>query len=169
MTTSIDGRSIGHLVNGDDFVGVQTLVHRYVEAVIERDGVRWGACWAPDAVWELGPDRRVEGREAIVDLWRSAMAGFTTVFQVVHTGEVRYGATTNEASGRWYINEWFSRANGTAGMLLAHYDDEYERTDDGWLFTRRLLTPHYRGGPDLSGEFMNTRAGLEAQGLTPDV
>ena len=38
-----------------------------------------------------------------------------------------------------------------------------------WLFTRRFLQVHYRGGPDLTGEFANTKAGLDARGAHPQV
>ena len=58
-----------------------------------------------------------------------------------------------KASGRWYIQEQVVRTNGDRGILLAHYDDEYVKTDNGWRFSRRFLQPHYAGPHDLSEEF----------------
>lgn len=149
----------------DDYVAVQRLVHRYADAVIHRDGARWGSCWADDAVWDLGRGRLVEGREAILQLWYGAMTGMAAVFQVVQNGDVWTTDDPDRAVGRWYITERFHRADGNAGTLLAHYDDEYVRVDGEWRFARRFLQPHYMGAPDLSGTFLNTRDALHERGV----
>jgi hypothetical protein len=146
-----------------DHIAVQRLVHRYADAVVHRHAGQWGSCWAEDAQWDLGRGRRVEGRQAIVELWRSAMAGMTAVVQNVVNGDAWVGADAARAHGRWYINERFLRANGVPGILLAHYDDDYVRSADGWLFTNRVLRVHYMGAPDLSAEFMNTEEALQAR------
>jgi hypothetical protein len=159
----------GSPVSADDFHLIQRLQHRYVDAVIHRNGVAWSGCWATDATWDLGRGRLVHGRDAIADLWYKAMSGMHAVFQVVHTGDVRYGDDADHAAGRWYINEWFRRADGSNNVLLAHYDDEYVRVDGEWLFARRLLHSHYSGPPDLSADFGNSRAALELRGEAPDV
>ena len=80
-------RGIYGEITADEFVGIQRLVHRYADAVVHRDPDRWAATWADDAVWDLGRGRRVEGRTAIVDLWRSAMAGMHAVVQTVDNGD----------------------------------------------------------------------------------
>jgi hypothetical protein len=161
-------------LSADDLHAIQRLVHRYVDAVIHRDGVLWGSTWAADATWDLGRNRLVEGREAIVNLWYTAMGSMHAVVQVVHSGDVRYGDAahpdaTDRASGRWYINEWFRRADGTNGMLLAHYDDDYVQVDGEWLFSRRFLQSHYSGPPDLSADFTNHHDALVARGVRSDV
>ncbi|WP_162941763.1 nuclear transport factor 2 family protein [Desertimonas flava] len=151
-------------VPADDFVAISRLVHRYADAVVHRDADRWGSCWATDATWELGPGRQVEGRAAIVGLWTSAMAGMAAVVQMVHNGDVEVGDDDGTATGRWYIDERFRRATGANEILLAHYEDGYVRTADGWRFSRRRLQVHYIGPPDLSAEFSNTADGLAARG-----
>ncbi len=161
-------------VSADDFHAIQRLLHRYVDAVIHRDGVLWGSTWADDATWDLGRGRLVEGKQAIVDLWYQAMATMHAVVQVVHSGDVRYGdaahpADVDRASGRWYINEWFRRADGSNHVLLAHYDDDYVRVDGEWLFSRRFLQSHYSGPPDLSAPFTNHHEALVARGVASDV
>lgn len=158
----------------DDVIAIQTLVHRYADAVVHRDATQWGRCWAEDARWDLGRGRLVEGRTAIVDLWLSAMGGFAAVVQTVQNGQAwpvdDSDSTATRAAGRWYISERFSRADGTRGILLAHYEDAYVRSDsEGWQFSSRSLQPHYMGAPDLSGDFINTADGLRSRGLTPDV
>jgi ketosteroid isomerase-like protein len=159
-----------------DHIAVQRLVHQYADAVVHRDAAQWGRCWAEDAQWDLGRGRHVVGRPAIVQLWQTAMAGMAAVVQNVLNGDAWLAADSGDGSassaeggdgqrahGRWYINERFRRANGAAGILLAHYDDDYVRSADGWLFTNRILRVHYMGAPDLSAEFMNTDEGLSAR------
>ncbi len=147
-------------VSVDDLIAIQRLVHRYADAVVHRDADQWGSCWALDAEWDLGRGRRVQGRTAIVELWLRAMGGMEAVVQNVVNGDAWYTGSTDAAAGRWYINERYSRAGGDAGILLAHYDDAYVRTDDGWRFDNRVLRIHYTGPPDLTAEFTNTAAGL---------
>ncbi len=162
-----------------DHIAVQRLVHQYADAVVHRNAAQWGRCWAEDAQWDLGRGRHVVGRPAIVQLWQTAMAGMAAVVQNVLNGdawlaESRDGSAANSAAapadgtgqraqGRWYINERFRRADGAVGILLAHYDDDYVRSADGWLFSNRVLRVHYMGAPDLSAEFMNTEEVLGAR------
>lgn len=152
-----------------DYVEIQRLIHRYADAVIHRDGVQWASCWAEEATWDLGRGRLVEGRPAIVELWYGAMATMASVVQMVHNGEVFAGDRDDVATGRWYIDERYRRSDGTAGILLAHYDDGYARVDGRWQFSRRFLQPHYMGPPDLSADFTNQRDALTARGVPADV
>jgi hypothetical protein len=156
-------------VDTDDYVEIQRLVHRYADAVVHRDGAQWGSCWAPDARWNLGRGRLVEGRDAILELWYGAVAGFAAVVQLVHNGEVWQGGDADHAAGRWYIDERFRRADGTPGILLAHYDDTYVRVGGRWVFESRELVPHYMGPQDLSADFLNTKDALVARGVPADV
>jgi uncharacterized protein (TIGR02246 family) len=138
---------------------IAELVHRYADAVVRFDGEQWGACWAPDAHWVLGPGREVTGRDAIVALWNKAMTTFAAVVQNALNGEVHVDEAAGTASGRWYVMEHFRRGDGEPGILLAHYDDTYVRVDGRWLFASRRLQPHYHGRPDLSAPFLNDWSG----------
>lgn len=137
---------------------IEDLVHRYADAVVHRDEAQWAATWAPDAAWELGRGHRVEGREAIVGFWNSAMDGFAAVVQNVLNGTYELDETAGTGSGRWYVIEHWRSADDSSGMLLAHYDDRYVRTDDGWCFASRELVVQYGGPPDLSAPFQNAWA-----------
>jgi len=136
---------------------IEDLVHFYSDAVVRRDAAQWSSTWAEDAVWELGKGRRVEGRDNIVALWNSAMAGFAAVIQNVVNGTAALDTAAGAGSGRWYIMEHWQRADDSRGILLAHYDDTYTRVDDKWLFASRELVIHYGGPADLSGPFQNAR------------
>lgn len=132
---------------------IEDLVHRYSDAVVHSDGEQWAATWAPDAVWDLGAGRRVEGREAIVEQWHRSFARYAVVVQTVLNGTVDLDTSTGTGSGRWYVQETMRRSSGEAATMLAHYDDTYVRVDGGWRFASRSLSIHYRGPADPSGTF----------------
>jgi ketosteroid isomerase-like protein len=140
-----------------DRLAISDLVHRYADAVVHRDAAQWGSCWADDARWILDADRDVTGRAAIVATWTAAMDRFECVVQNVVNGAVRFGPAHGDAAsatGRWYILEHFQRRDGSAGLLLAYYDDTYLSVGDSWLFASRELVIVYHGAPDLSAEFV---------------
>jgi hypothetical protein len=134
---------------------ITDLLHRYADAVVRRDPDQWSSTWATDAVWELGRGRRVEGRAAILELWNSAMDGFSAVVQNVVNNTADLDDATGTGTGRCYIVEHWQRADDTRGILLAYYDDRYVRVDGHWLFAARELVIQYSGPPDLSGTFNN--------------
>tara|TARA_B100000029_G_scaffold512355_1_gene608780 strand:+ start:873 stop:1352 length:480 start_codon:yes stop_codon:yes gene_type:complete len=143
------------MANGNDpYSEIAMLVHRYADAVVHRNGQQWSSTWAEDAVWDLGGGRLVEGLDKIKELWYGAMQGFEATIQTVLNGAVEIDPSGGTASGRWYIQEQVVRVNGDRGILLAHYDDMYALTDEGWKFSRRFLQPHYSGSYDLSAEFL---------------
>ena len=137
---------------------IEDLVHKYADAVVRRDPNDWSSTWAPDAFWELGKDRRVEGRDAILSLWNSAMDGFRAVVQNVVNGTAQLDEHAGTGTGRWYIIEHWQRADDSRGILLAYYDDTYTRVDGTWMFASRELVIQYGGPTDLSGTFHNAWA-----------
>ena len=139
--------------NDHPYSEIAMLVHKYADAVVHRNGEQWSSTWHEDAVWDLGGGRLVEGLEAIKNLWYGAMKGFEATVQTVLNGGVDVDSSGDTATGRWYIQEQVVRSNGDRGILLAHYDDQYIKTTEGWKFSRRFLQPHYSGPNDLSSEF----------------
>lgn len=134
---------------------IEELVHRYSDAVVHRDRDQWAGTWAPDAVWDMGRDRRVEGRTAIAELWTAAMATFAAVVQTCLNGTVDLDEEAGTGTGRWYILEAMRRADGSNDQMIGHYDDTYVRLDGQWHFASRELTVLYRGGIDPDGMFTN--------------
>ena len=134
---------------------IDDLLHAYADAVVHRDPDQWISTWAGDAVWELGKGRRVEGADAILSLWNSAMDGFKAVVQNVVNRTADIDEAAGTGSGRCYIIEHWWRADDSRGILLAYYDDLYARTDAGWQFASRELVVQYGGPPDLSAPFLN--------------
>lgn len=155
----------------ETFVAVQRLVHRYADAVVHADADQWGSCWAEDAVWDLGGGQPIEGRAAIVAAWSGVMQSMERVVHLVHNGDVflpeedrsgdRDGDGDGEdradtVTGRWYVTERYRTTSGADGVLLAHYDDTYVRTDGRWRFAARRLVAHQHGPADGSGDRSGT-------------
>jgi ketosteroid isomerase-like protein len=125
------------------------LSHRYADAVRRADPDAWVATWATDAVWVLGPGRRMVGHDEIVGIWKQSLAKNERVVQLYLSSS--YTIEGDEASGRIQLVELIRLIDGSAKMLAGHYDDRYVRTNGGWLFSERVLTQYYSGLPDLSG------------------
>jgi ketosteroid isomerase-like protein len=133
-----------------DQIEIQELVHRYCDALCQRDRDAWVATFAEDGMWTSGRGE-VVGRDALSDAFLRVMELFQHVLQLTHNGEVKVDGDT--AHGRWYITEYGLTAKGRHTFYIAHYDDDYRRTTEGWRFTRRIVTWHYHGEPDLTGTF----------------
>jgi uncharacterized protein (TIGR02246 family) len=135
----------------DDADAIRRLLHAYGDAVLARDALEWGGLWTDDATWELGPDRVLHGRDAIVEHWVAAMAKYRRVVQVYLSSTATIDG--DHGTGRAYFIELNERVEGDRLTLVAWYDDIYRRATDGWLFSSRSIRPLYRGAPDLSGMF----------------
>lgn len=122
----------------DDDLAIRDLVARYADAVCRRDAEAWAATWAEDGVWQLPGAPRVQGRDAIVALWRNAMAGLPFVAQLVHQGVLDIDG--DRATGRWYLTETLKTADGSGRHDIGVYEDRYVRTADGWRFSERHYT-----------------------------
>jgi hypothetical protein len=130
---------------------IRTLVHRYCDAVCRRDEELLRTVWASDAVWFLPPDRTATGRDACIELWKTATAPVEAAVQMVQHGEAR--EVDGNWIGRWYVVEYIKRLNGVANLLIAYYDDTYTVEDGEWRFASRAMTWIYRGTPDLAAPF----------------
>ena len=130
---------------------VRRLLYAYGDAVLARDAAAWGGLWTDDAVWELGPGRLIEGRDAIVEHWSASMATYQHVVQLYTSNTATFDG--DDAVGRAFLVELNAPVRGDRRMLVGWYDDAYRRTVEGWRFSRRALSRLYSGAPDLSGQF----------------
>lgn len=120
-------------------VGLRRLIDRYCLGVIHRDAEIWASTWTDDATWYLGPDRQVQGKDAIVELWAKAMTAFNRVIQTPLHCSFDIDEAAGTGTGRNVIRERFERADGSMGNLWATYVDGYRRVGDLWLFSSRQL------------------------------
>jgi ketosteroid isomerase-like protein len=133
-----------------DRIAIQELVHRYCDALCQRDLGALVDTFTNDGIWDVGQGPAV-GREALSEKFSKVFELFDHVIQLTHNGEVKLSGDL--AKGRWYATEYGLTAKGRRIFYILHYDDEYRRTDDGWRFFRRKGVWHYQDAPDLSGHF----------------
>ena len=125
-----------------DVAAIRQLIDDYSDAVFRRDASDWGACWAEDARWSLS-GHVVEGREQIVALWETAMAGFPFVAFFAQPGRIEVDG--EHGSGRIYTHELLEKLDRTIDRPVGRYDDDYRRVDGTWRFASRTYTLLNRG------------------------
>ena len=133
-----------------DRIEIQDLVHRYCDALCQRDHKALVDTFAADGVWDIGQGE-VVGRNALSEKFHKVFELFDHVLQLTHNGAVELNGDT--AHGRWYVTEYGLTAKGRRTFYIIHYHDEYCRTEKGWRFSRRTGVWHYQDAPDLSGNF----------------
>jgi ketosteroid isomerase-like protein len=136
-------------VNPADRAGLSALVHRYAAAIDDRDIEAVVELLTPDAELVLPnppdvltPTRAHRGADEI----REALDAVTSVGRTHHSidSEVYGGGAEHDvAHGRIgaTAHHW-TRQHDTITDLVWYlrYDDDYRRTESGWLLTRRALT-----------------------------
>lgn len=139
MTTDIGKTEVAAL---RDEAAVRHVIEGYADAVTRRDAQAYGAMYAPEAVWVVGPpiDRRVEGREAIVAELSGEIARLD--FFVFTVGNIVISISGDVATSRSTVHEVGRAAEGAppglpAMEVHARYDDELRREGDHWVFTKR--------------------------------
>lgn len=120
----------------DDIAALRALHDSYADAVNRVDAEAWGALWAADAHWDL-MGMKVDGREAIVALWKGAMAGFEFVGFFSQPGALHAAGDSGE--GRVWTHELLVDAKGER-RPLGRYDDRYVKQGGRWLFAERRFT-----------------------------
>jgi len=132
-----------------DRLDLSTLVHRYAAAVDDRDFATALGLFAGDAVLVLPepPDVLTPARtHRGLDEIGAALAAATTVDRTLHAIDSEIytaGSTGDVAQGRIAAtaHHWSRRSDGITDLVwYLRYDDEYVRTDSGWLIARRALT-----------------------------
>lgn len=127
---------------------VENLLYEYADRIDAGDLDGVGALLAHAQVLADGPDGPVvvaEGREAVTALYRST----TRLHPETGTPRTRH-VTTNarievdEDAGTATARSVYTVLQATESLALqpivsGRYDDNFERADGGWRFTRRLI------------------------------
>lgn len=128
----------------EDRLAIRELIDTYADAVIRHDPEAWGATWAEDGVWNL-PDYpelgKVEGREAIVAMWKTAMQGYPGIVFVAHPGSIMVEG--DRATVRSYTSEVYDQ-DGACKRDRGAYDDVCVRRGGKWLFQSRTFKNIHR-------------------------
>jgi 3-phenylpropionate/cinnamic acid dioxygenase small subunit len=137
------------MLSATDRAALSDLVHRYAAGVDERqfDSVvvlftDAAELALPDPPAVLDPVHRHRGQAAISAAIATVAATTRTEHAIV--GEVYdTGPRPDSARGRiaCIAHHWSQRADQLTDVVWhLRYDDEYQRTDAGWLIARRILT-----------------------------
>jgi hypothetical protein len=134
-----------------DLEAIKQLKAAYFQHVDAQDWERWGRdVLADDIEFDLGPVVE-HGRDAVVALVSSTMAGARSV----HHGHTPVITLTgpDTATGVWAMQDYvsmFDRAGEPVQFRgYGHYLEEYVRTPDGWRISvcrlRRLRVDYEEG------------------------
>jgi hypothetical protein len=125
-----------------DTLGVSQLNARYCDAVNRRDVGAWRSLWHRSGRWYfLG--EWIEGRDAVVARWETAMSGFPVVYHQVNSEII--DATNAEAKSRVYIDEEIVTADGAALRFIGVYNDKCVKEGGKWLYLSRRFDLIYQG------------------------
>lgn len=122
----------------NDRLAIRELVDSYSEAVNLIDEASWARCWASDAIWRFH-GRTIEGREAIVAAWRSAMASYQRAWFMAYPGMIEISG--DEARMRVHTFEYLVDGSGSPRLQSGRYEDRLVRREQGWQFIERQFSP----------------------------
>jgi uncharacterized protein (TIGR02246 family) len=128
----------------EDRLAIRELLDSYSDAVNRQDAEDWSATWAEDGVWNLPdyPDLgEVRGREAIVTMWKVAMAQYPGVVFTAGPGSIVIDG--DRAEVRSYTSEVYDK-DGTTKRDRGRYDDVCVKRDGQWLFLSRTFKNIHR-------------------------
>ncbi|MEM8919870.1 MAG: nuclear transport factor 2 family protein [Pseudomonadota bacterium] len=118
----------------EDRLAIRELVDTYSDAVARRDADAWAATWTDDAVWDLA-GMKVEGKEAIVQMWLGAMGTFEFVAFHATPGAIEVDGET--ATARVYVSEVLVPKDGGLRRVEGAYDDQFRKEGGAWRFSHR--------------------------------
>ena len=122
----------------EDRLAIRERMDAYADGVYRKDPDAWGACWAEDAVWDLGRATK-EGRAAIVEFWTGIMKGYDRVQHQVAPGSIIVNGDTAEATT--HVEELLLAADGSVRKACGMYNDTLVKVGGEWLFKVRRYNP----------------------------
>jgi uncharacterized protein (TIGR02246 family) len=125
-----------------DETAISNVIARVAQLADDGDLADYVACFTPDAVWDM-PGAPRHGRAQILagGQERRAAGGAgpgTSTRHVVGTIVVTVEGDTARASSYWQF--YTTTRESPALQVMGRYDDEFVRTDAGWLLDHRVIT-----------------------------
>ena len=133
-----------------DIEEIKQLKARYAAACDDHYNTQaLGQLFTEDAVWDGGMMGFAETRQGIVEFFDNAsnIVGFAV--HGISNPIIEIEGDT--ATGHWYLDQPMAMKNTTECFwYCAQYRDQYQRTEDGWKFSRvkliaRAFTPYEAG------------------------
>ena len=131
--------------------GIGDLHARYTDAVWRQDCDAFAECFTPGGEWRIsgrvfrGRQEIRDGIAVILDKFHGVLITFRTPILTVGDGI---------ASGRTSVDERCAWKNGNTNISVGVYYERFVEAGDRWLFDWRLFEIHYRGPPDMTGDFL---------------
>jgi ketosteroid isomerase-like protein len=120
----------------EDRIAIRELHETYADAVVRADADDWSKVWTENARWTL-MGATVEGREAIVGLWKQAMSGLEAVsFHCIPSMISIAGA---RATGRCQTQEYMKVKDGTTRAIGGLYEDTMIKEAGQWRYSERVF------------------------------
>jgi uncharacterized protein (TIGR02246 family) len=118
---------------------IRNLIALFTDAVNRADAEAFTSVWTPEATWIIDPPAGVtiaDTREAIAAGMGQALPAFWSSFIQSITGAA-IAVDGDRATARVYTAEIGIHRERGPERNLGVYEDELERTSDGWRFRRR--------------------------------
>jgi hypothetical protein len=129
----------------EDRVLIRELMDTHAHGVMTLDADLWGSIWADDAYWELPefPDLGgFDGKPAIVAGWMESMKHYgldgmsKPMIYFMQPGAIAVDGDRATAVA-YTIEIYDDPASGKRVHATGRYDDQLEKREGRWLFTRR--------------------------------
>lgn len=129
----------------EDRLAIRELMDTHAHGVMSQNAELWGSIWAEDAFWDLPeyPDLGgFTGRETIVAAWASSMERYgldnmtKPMLYFMQPGSIEVDGNTAKTVA-YTIEVFDDPGTGKRTRTTGRYDDELEKRDGQWLFTRR--------------------------------
>ncbi|MFV0277226.1 MAG: nuclear transport factor 2 family protein [Parahaliea sp.] len=129
----------------EDRLAIRELMNTHAHGVMTRDAELWSSIWAEDAYWALPeyPDLGgYDGKAAIMAGWLESMKHYgldNCTRPMIYFMEPGAIAVDGErATAVAYTHEVYQDpASGKLVRGYGRYDDQLEKREGHWLFTRR--------------------------------
>jgi SnoaL-like domain len=127
-------------MSAEDIQAIQQLAASYADAMSRGDVHAAVETYAPDGRLETSTAEPAVGWASIEAVITEKMAALELIFQTVHVGVVV--VSDDRANARFPVTEWSRRSDDAQPfLLLAWYEDQAVRLDEGWRFSCRRLVP----------------------------
>lgn len=129
----------------EDRIAIRELMDTHAHGVMTKDPDVWGSVWAEDAFWELPeyPDLGgFSGREEIVGAWSASMERYglenmtKPMIYFMQPGAIEVAGDKATSVG-FTIEIYDDPETGKRIHTTGRYDDELEKRNGQWVFTRR--------------------------------
>jgi uncharacterized protein (TIGR02246 family) len=120
----------------EDRLAIRELAELYGDGVVRNDAETWATVWAEDAHWDF-MGTLVDGREAIVALWKQAMSGLDAVS--FHSVPAAIEVAGDTATGRVQTQEVLKIKDGSTRMIGGLYTDTLVKRDGRWVYASRAF------------------------------